>query len=353
MKLRTGSPTYSDRTSEPLQEKVVFNAVALEPMQDEVSEVTVDTLPKLEPVKRELPVLQAVKRATKTVELKPLQPVAAVEAPAPVSEEAKVESSTAVWGGNPYEANNEPTNSSEDVAAGREESNDQLPRLQLRESDANNESQNVTKIESDNEGGPPPLERIEQGNVVVEQAAMPKLQLTKGSAEPAPLTDIPKLDAYNKMEVVHLLIGRSVEDEEVVLLQSFPERFVRSKQPDEFQQSLFDRINRHVANLVESRTYDFAERRNQRKIEVAVLSPHQTLRGTEWAASYIDTGSPLASDIRRYADEQEISVELAAKEMKDQGEYRDPHVVFTWALVKVKIGHDFGAYKLSELMPVL
>lgn len=182
---------------------------------------------------------------------------------------------------------------------------------------------------------------------------IPKLQITKGDGE-AQKVEIPKLDAYNKMEVVHLLLGRSADDEEIVLLQSFSERFVRTKKKDEFDRSLFDRISKHYGDLVLKSFFDFHERSANRELQVHPVTPQLSSKGVEWIAAVKDDGEPSIEDVRGYAEEEGITLKDASSEVQESGLFKkSPSYVYTWALVKVKIGHDFGSYKLSELMPNL
>lgn len=189
---------------------------------------------------------------------------------------------------------------------------------------------------------------------VEEVLAIPKLVASKREPVKLDPVDIPKMEAYNTMEVVHLLIGRSPEDEEIVLLQSFSERFVRTKKVEEFHGALHNRVNQHYLTMRNASKYDFNERQDHHTLSPRPVSFLHASKGVEWMAAVLDNGQGHTEDIQNYAASQGISYEEAIEEMKEAGILNvDPSYVFTWALVKVKIGHDFGSYKLSELMPSL
>lgn len=306
------------------EERVAFNTP--EPVKAEVSE---PVIPALEPVEEmakpvvpplvksdstpAFPKLEKVQK--KQVELSPPQPVAEVKAtaePAPIA------------GGEP-----KPVREEKPAVA--------WPFTKEEQKEIEQELQ----------------EELAKPALVPSVPAIPKLEVTKGNGE-VKKVDVPKLDAYNKMEVVHLLIGRSSEDEEIVLLQSFPERFVRSKNQEDFNRQILERVQAHYGKMHGDRMYDFYERHTQHKLEIQPLTPQLANKGVEWVCALQDSGKPSSVDIHNYAAAEGISVDDAGLEIKLQKLfYQDPSFIYTWALVKVKIGHDFGAYKLSELMPNL
>lgn len=221
-------------------------------------------------------------------------------------------------------------------------------------------SETIGTAEPDQSGGE--LTELEQESLQEELVEVqtepvipevPKLAITKGTGEPAKI-EIPQLDAYNKMEVAHLLIGRSSEDEEIVLIQSFPERFVRTKDKEEFDRQILTRVTQHRAGMLSQSKYDFTERQHNHTFEVKPVSAIHAARGVEWMCALKDNGLPSEADIYGYADRERVEYDVANEEIEEAGLFKkDEEYVFTWALVKVKIGHDFGSYRLSELMPTL
>lgn len=304
------------------EERVAFNTP--EPVKAEVSEPVIPPLVSNKPempslVKTEtsepaLPKLERVQK--KQVELSPPQSAAEVEATA------------------------EP------------ETSGGVPKLVKEEKPAvawpfSTDEQKDLQEELQTERAKPAIPELQQ------PVAIPKLEITKGNGE-VKKVDIPALDAYNKMEVVHLLIGRSSEDEEIVLLQSFSERFVRTKNKDEFNQSVYARISAHYQAMFSAHQYDLYERRAHHSIQVQTVTPQLANKGVEWVAALADDGLPAGSDIQAYANSEGISVDDALTEIRESGLFKiPPSFIYTWALVKVKIGHDFGSYRLSELMPTL
>lgn len=352
MKLRTGLPyTSSVPPLEKNKERVTFNAVPVDlpvlQKQDVKEEVKVTPeVPSLTKVNKEIPPLQPVQRSKKVVELSSPQPATATS----VSAEPKS-------GGD---------RSDEEVVK-----NDRKPLSVNR-----NVPRNVVQLDTplngvlDNGNDSDVSNTTAKYDSAVEESGVSTSSVSTerdvlDSGKPAdgpvpkltkvekPSTDIPPLVAFNTMEVAHLLIGRSADDEEVVLIQSFSERFVRTKDREEFNDSLIRRVGSHVRDLVGTKFYDFSERAQQRKLETVDLSPAQKARGVEWAAGYKDSGSVTREDVVQYAMQEGISHEDAIKEMSALGFQREPSYVYTWALVKIKIGHDFGSFKLSELMPNL
>lgn len=294
------------RSAQYNEERISFNTP--EPVEAEVSQPEVPPLvsTKTAPV---LPKLE--KTPKKTVELSPPQPVAEVKATAEPEQS----------GGVPQL---KPSKSMAEWPFSTKEKEEAL--VQIKE---------------------------ELKPAVEAPPAIPKLVLTKGTGETQKV-EVPKLDAYNKMEVVHLLIGRSPEDEEIVLLQSFAERFVRTKNQEEFHKTLFQRATTHYSKMVGDGKFDFVERQGLHNFEAIYLTPQLAAKGVEWVAALTDNGNPAAADVQSYADSEGLDFEEALEEVKENRiYYKDPAYVYTWALVKVKIGHDFGDYKLSELMPNL
>lgn len=360
MKLHKPTRTVVELAPEPQEERVVFNASdrvveASEPVQEVPALVRTsggDAVPPLEPVQRTMRRVELAVKAPTRIELSPSQPVA--------ESEAAVESET---------ESDEDLLETEQAAIQEELQNEQvsdtpvLTRVSRRQvielsGPADEQSDGGGDSEGDEEpvgeptspGAIPALEPIQR-----EQEAIPPLVMIRdGGALPEGITEIPRLEEYNKMEVAHLLIGRSVEDEEVVLLQSFSERFIRSKKPDEFKQTLFNRVNNHIVSLVNSQTYDFEERQSLRTVQTLAVNAHQAARGVEHVFAYLDNGQASREDLSNYMRENDLEDGvIAANEMQARGMSSDASYVFTWALVKVKIGHDFGSYKLSDLMPTL
>jgi len=369
MKLNKPTRTVVELAPEPQEERVVFNATQ---RVEESASAEQESFPPLVQTRGEvlsegsIPPLQPVQRQMRRVELAPVQPVAEVGATAdPVDAGTDLDES-------------EQEEIQQELQNEQANSHPQLTRVAKRQvvqlggdvtstsgdaeadfAEVLSDDQNDGRCEGRNE--PASLgtsERIPALEPVVRtREEIPPLVMTRdGGALPAGITEIPALTAYNKMEVVHLLIGRSVEDEEVVLLQSFSERFVRSKKPEEFNQTLLHRIQNHVSNLIETATYDFSERRAQRTLIVATLNQAQQARGIEWTAAYRDSGMPTPNDQQRFIVDRELhdmDMGEVNELMREEGLFEDESFVFTWALVKVKIGHDFGSFKLSELMPTL
>ena len=251
----------------------------------------------------------------------------------------------------PVEVKNE-FDRSEDIRLGGEEPDLQFSGSLGRESsDCGSEQGDDGQTGISFEEPVPELQRSGEQS----ESAIPKLVVSRDTgAPPVGVTDIPKLDAYNKMEVVHLLIGRSVEDDEIVLLQSYPERFVRSVNKEDFNQSLMRRVQTHYNKMRYDHLYDLAERGERHRFDFSPVSSMHAARGVEWVAVLHDDGQAAVADVQAYAQQENISFDEALEEVQENNLYgRDPGTVFSWALVKVKIGHDFGSYKLSELMPTL
>src|ERR1700758_1884131 len=87
-----------------------------------------------------------------------------------------------------------------------------IPNLQLVEKKrvelAPPESVVETPVSLTDDSILPPALRESVIEAVAQEQEIPKLVVTKDTgAPPVGVTDIPRLDAYNKMEVVHLLIG--------------------------------------------------------------------------------------------------------------------------------------------------
>jgi hypothetical protein len=292
---------FTRRIISPNEERVAFNTP--EPVKAEVSEVPPltpkeDDVPSLVSNKPEVPRLERASSSKKQVELK-------------VPGEEEVEASIAMTDGEVL---------SPEL---RQAAEPEVPELQPKKS-------------------------------VEDVLAIPKLVVTKREPVAVDPIDIPKLDAYNTMEVVHLLIGRSPEDEEIILLQSFPERFVRTKKTEEFHASLLARVSSHYSSMVDARKYDFEERQHHHVLAPKPISALHANKGVEWMAYVLDDGKAAEADIIGYALQHSVADTVAIREINEAKLYqRDPSYVFTWALVKVKIGHDFGSYKLSELMPSL
>jgi hypothetical protein len=360
MKLRIGSPFSKSEAPklERIEERVAFNTAAQEPVEVEAA----PEIPKLVETKKETanPPLQPVQRTRKVIELSPPQPVAETSAAAEPVKTGGGQQSEAAW---PFKQNG-------NIHASDSKRDDDGPKpdstVYYNDSVGTNKH-DVGAAESNVDGSGNGSGGEEEGasakntaaesiprlvQVEKEAKVIPKLELRRDGGA-APANEIPQLTAYNTMEVVHLLLGRSVEDEEVVLLQTFSERFIRSKKSDEFKISLRHRIGAHIQRMLTDGNYDFRERQALRNVQFPDIGPVFKSRGVEWFAAYEDNGGITNEEIAEYATNNVITQQLALNELVQAGYKRDPHFVYTWALVKVKIGHDFGAYKLSELMPTL
>jgi hypothetical protein len=358
--------TVVELAPEPNEERVVFNAT--QRVEESVSSDP-ESIPPLVQTRGEvlsegsIPPLQPVQRTMRRIELAPVQPSAEVDAvaePVTAGTDLDEEEQEAIQ----QELRSEQTGSHPILnrvskrqvvqLGGAEASGDRNVAEQYADDILIDESAGAEANNDGQEGMAqeqriPPLEPV-----VRSQEAIPPLVMTRdGGALPEGVTSIPALTAYNKMEVVHLLIGRSVEDEEVVLLQSFPERFIRSKKPEELMASLYARVQEHVDNMTQHQVYDINERRTRRIIQVVQPNQQQQARGITWAAGYLDNGVPTHAEVQQYCEKDDLDDDEALRYMKEEGFYSEPSFVFTWALVKVKIGHDFGSFKLSELMPSL
>jgi hypothetical protein len=383
MKLRTGQ-TFPGVIGTPVQtpERIPFNTVTPEPAEPEVSDVTESATPPLVKIEKateeiprlvktkgeDIPALQPVNRKMKRIDLSPPQPVAETVATAePAKEVAGGDRPAAAWPFRPKEVKNGGDNTAAELRTNVDTS-DSVDVLNDNSDNVMGDSSNVDDNALDNSGTGDDANHAETETDGVEadrdvprlepvrreEAVIPKLQtIREGNVKPENVTEIPKLEAYNTMEVVHLLIGKSVEDEDIVLLASYAERFVRGKSPEELTSMVQQRIGAHVNMLTSSGSYDFPDRTHNRSLVIGKLTPQHQARGVEIAFMLVDNGAPNSQDIRRFGEDNDLNREAAAAKMKLEGYYRDPESVYTWALVKVKIGHDFGSYKLSELMPNL
>lgn len=353
MKLRTGLPyTSSVPPLEKNKERVTFNAVPVDPpvlQKQEVKEEVKITpeVPSLTKVNKEIPPLQPVRRVKKTVELSSPQSATATSVSAePESGGDRKEVEAIENGNNTIPVNRNVPRTTVQLGVTHDNvHNDDSP------SDGNDVYVSDGSSRHSERGSS--VSNSSDGRDVLDSGKPADGPVPKLTKVEKPSTDIPPLVAFNTLEVAHLLLGRSIEDEEVVLIQSFSERFVRTKDREEFNDSLRRRISIHIQRLVDNKSYDFYERAQQRRLEVVDLSPAQKARGIEWAAAYRDEGDITQEDISIYAAREGISSTAARDEMISSGCRREPSYVYTWALVKVKIGHDFGSFKLSELMPNL
>lgn len=349
--------TVVELAPEPQEERVVFNASdrVVEASDDSAAIPALirtsggDPVPALEPVQRVMKRVELPLKTPRRVELSSPQPATEVDVAAePVSGgELVEEEQTAIQ----EELQNEQASDRPVLSRVPRRQVIELPGSVLGEQDTGNDTQGVddTVGESESAGTIPTLEPVQKS-----EETIPALVVVRdGGALPEGLSEIPKLEEYNKMEVAHLLIGRSVEDEEVVLLQSFSERFIRSKKPEEFQRVLQDRVTGHISNLTRNQVYDFLERASNRHLSVLPVNAALQTRGVEWMGALLDNGEPTVIEIQEYAEANSITTAEAIEEMREQGVFVDQSYVFTWALVKIKIGHDFGSYKLSDLMPTL
>jgi hypothetical protein len=339
---------------EPSTEQVVFNTPL--PVNQEASEPTPE-IPTLQVIKAPtarpgIPALQQITRTKNVVTLQAPTKEVVELLPPQSSVESEAEANSVV---NTDDGRDEELQHAEELqeALGREITNRPvLERVQRQRvvdlpapvDNESNDSDNPLDIEEPDRGIPP-LQPVERSDVLV-----PALVVVRdGAATPEGINEIPKLDVYNKMEVVHLLLGRSHEDEEVVLLQSYSERTLHNKKLEEITEMLLQRVQRHRNTLANSHAYNLMERASHQTIRTIALNPVQNQRGLEYAWGLFDNGICSSEDLQAYAADQDVSVSVARRELPNA----DPHSVFSWALVKVKIGQDFGSIKLSSLMPTL
>lgn len=180
---------------------------------------------------------------------------------------------------------------------------------------------------------------------------IPKLEINVRKQEPQ---DIPALTVYNKMEVVHLLLGRSPEDDEIILIRSIGERELRNIQ--DVPKYLRELVTQHADHLRISAQYDAHERALQRSIRQVDLSSAQKARGVEYAFINLDNGEPTHTDVNDFVVRsyvQEVNVNTVQQDMRAQGYYFDPYVAYSWALVQLKVNHGFSYHKLSDIFPNL
>lgn len=360
---RNTRPLGRPSTQPEAERQVIFGApTAPEPLQ-EVEEAKL-VIPPLQPVSKAptasvqvesgIPRLQPVVRQRQVVELTPPgaiselspQPTAAVEAVAepvqetggdravewPFGEESVVEQRTPSFDPIP----------SLEVNEGRRGNFDARPALWA--TDDSGTSGDVGEDDSSTDAEPviPPLEQT-----TVQPQAIPSLNVVRdGSAPPPNLTEIPQLDSFNTMEQAYLLLGRSSENEEIVILQSYGERFIRGKSKEDKAALLAGRVQLHEDKLVQDNYYDHADRQTFRRIRLINVTPQLAAKGVEFAFGLIDNGNPTQEEVRRHMSHYDVSEEVALKDLQNLAED-----VYTWALIKIKIGRDFGSVSLTDLMP--
>jgi hypothetical protein len=309
-------------------------------------------IPRLVPVTRQRQKIELVAPGAIAIpELSP-QPTAAVEAVAePVQETGGGREVAWPFGD---EHADEPT---------REEISNAIPSLEVNEGRGGNFNARPALWAADDSGTPRDVgeDSVEPDVEVDSVPAIPALQrviveegeirpsltvLRDGGALPVSLTEIPQLDSFNNMEQAYLLLGRSSENEEIVILQSYGERFLRGKSKEDKAALIAGRVTLHEDKLVADNYYDHADRRDHRRIQTVSITPQLAAKGVEMAFALRDNGRPAAEDVNRYAVENEVEVDQAVSDCQGP-----TYNAYTWALIKIKIGRDFGSFSLTDLMP--
>lgn len=199
----------------------------------------------------------------------------------------------------------------------------------------------------------------EEKDVITEepiQSEIPALEIIRSESTEEKIQNLPPLDTFRTMEVVHMLLGKCEFDGEIILLRTYAERDIRPKSPADLQGLIYEKAYNYVERLVHSNFYDFYERNAFRKLETLQLSPQQKQQGVEMAFVYRDSGKPSTTEVSRLVRQERERNNVITEAMAAERLVKPVETIFSFALVKVRMDNDFtkdGGFKLSELMPDL
>lgn len=190
----------------------------------------------------------------------------------------------------------------------------------------------------------------------IQEPAPPQADPLSDEAQPPVLEivpqqrEIPQLETFKASDAVYMLFCQITDDDSLILLRSYTEKYVRTRNEDTLKTEVFEAIRIHYSNLIGTSFFDFKERRQHRELLHARVTSKDAERGVKLAYVVRDNGH--STDLERQILAGMVSSDAEFKE-KAQALTQEPYVVAKWALVKIKIGFDFGAIKIDSLLPDL
>ncbi|MNK09932.1 hypothetical protein D3C87_279410 [compost metagenome] len=320
------APPVQEAAVQTQANEVLFETPSLEVTRAPTSHDQAGSVPTLQVVEKKAPVPpQTIQKAIPTLEVKSTQ---RESLPQPVAE-AKATAEPAEAGG----------------------SNVAWPFGETKSV----ESQEDSPVTAEDPAAPWPFKTDSQTQVVEQAPEIPALKVVeKEVSQEIPQlqvidrekVEVPALQSFKATDVVYLLLGKSKEDDDIVLIQTLSERAVRTKGEEGLRNMLAGIIDAHVFSMISKDFYDFKDRQGFRRTASAQVSVQDKARGVEKTFGLLDTGNPTDGEVSRYMKEFDVDDKEAISALAVP-----PHYAYTWALVKVKIDQQFGDFKLSDLMP--